>query len=287
MSQSTLLAALSLVFVTGGKLATDYTKERSLKIVVDSTIKTETAMKRDGQTDDRGGGISSETERHIVQIDHVLAHEGDAPTKVKRKFVELKNNSVTMFGENERTDDHDGALVGVTLQLEKGTGGAVEAKAIDGKADGEALEGHKLELALDALLPSGDSKSVDLDKAAVNRVLGFDVAKALYPPPAPPSDSGSGGSGGGGRGRSRGPGGMSTGFLQTAEWEGTAKLADADEDYEGTACAVIEVVLSAKGTLPEQSRDGGTRGRWFDPSNGFQPVENTYEVELKDRKSVV
>jgi hypothetical protein len=284
MSQSTLLAALSLVFVTGGKLATDYTKERSLKIVVDSTIKTETAMKRDGQTDDRGGGISSESERHIVQIDHVLAHEGDAPTKVTRKFVELKNNSVMMFGENERTDDHEGALVGVTLQLEKGTGGAVEVKAIDGKAEGESLEGHKLELALDALLPSGDSKSVDLDKAAVNRVLGFDVSKALYPPPAPPSDSGSGGSGGGGgRGRSRGPGGMSTGFLQTADWEGTAKLADADEDYEGHACAVIEVVLSAKGDLPEPSRDSGTRGRSFDPSRGFEPAGNTYEVELKGK----
>jgi hypothetical protein len=282
MTHSTLIAALSLVFVSGGKLATDYTKERSLKIEVDSTIKTETSMKRDGQTDERGGGMSSESERHIVQIDHVLAHEGDAPTKVKRKFVELKNNSTTMFGENERTDDHDGALVGVTLQLEKGSGGAVEVKAVEGKADGDALEGHKLELALDALLPSGDGKTWDLDQAAVQRALGFDVAKALYPPPAPPSDSGSGGSGGG-RGRSRGPGGMGSSFLQTADWEGTAKLADADEDYQGTPCAVIAITISAKGTMPEPSRDSSGRGRAFDPSSGAERVENTYEVELKGK----
>lgn len=287
MHPSTLIVAVSLLCLSGGKLATDYSKERALKIEIDSTTKMETTSKMvvDGQPSDRGPQtIGSEVERHIVQVDKVLAHEDGAPTKVKRKFVELKNNSTVSFGEDERTDDHDGALVGVTLELERGDKGVVEVKVVDGKADGAALEGHKLELALDALLPSGDEKEWDIDSKAAARALGFDVSKALFPPPEPPSDSGGGGSGGGGGGRSRGRGSMGgASFLQTAEWEGKAKLKDGDEDYEGVACAVIELELGAKGDLPEWGGGGSGRGRSFDPLASSERSDNTFEVSLKGK----
>jgi hypothetical protein len=288
MHPSTLIAAVSLLCLSGGKLATDYSKERALKIEVDSTTKmeTETKMSSDGQPDDRGSRTSSwESERHIVQIDKVLAHEDGAPTKVKRKFVELKNSTTMSFGEDERKDDHDGVLAGVTLELERADKGDVAVKVVDGKADGAALEGHKLELALDALLPSGDEKEWDLDSKAGARALGFDVAKALFPPPEPPSDSGGGSGGGGGGGRSRGRGSMGgASYLQTAEWEGKAKLKDADEDYEGASCAVIEIELGAKGDLPEWGGGSSGRGRSFDPFDASSMrSDSTFEVSLKGK----
>jgi hypothetical protein len=154
------------------------------------------------------------------------------------------------------------------------------------KPKGESLEGHRLELALDALLPDADVKAGDewtVDAEHVRRALGFDISRALFPPPEA-DDSQGGGSGGSGRGRWRGPGGGQSSFLQQAEWEGKAKLKDGDEDFNGTPCAVIELKITAEGELPEG--DGGSGGRSeraFGLAGAAPRVENSYEVELEGR----
>lgn len=274
----------------GATLATDYSKERVLKI--DSEVNlametTEMSMERDGQPQDNSGRgmMKSDTIWHIVQLDEVVAHEGQKPTKVKRSYEKVGGKVDASMGERDMSHEIESPFDGTTLQL-SGEGDDVKVEFLEGKKpDHEgALEGHKLGLALDALLPDKEVEKDahwDLDAAQIKRALGLDLRKSLFPPP--PRDENAGGQGGGGDGR-RGGGMMGRGFglpIQDFEWSGKAKLVSLDEEVDGVKCAKVEIQISAHGDLPEMQGGGGRRGRMFEPETGVPAFANTYTVEGK------
>jgi hypothetical protein len=186
-------------------------------------------------------------------------------------------------GENERTIPLESPFEGATLQL-SGDDEDVKVEFLEGKKpDHEgALVGHKLGLALDALLPEKEVEKDahwDLDSAQIKHALGLDLRKALFPPPPAPEGAGGGGGGGGGRG-GMGRGGGMGGIPGDAEWTGKAKLVSLDEDVDGQKCAKIEIQIGTHGDLPDMPMGGGGRGRLLEPESG--PLfANTYSFEAK------
>src|SRR5258706_293917 len=172
-----------------------------------------------------GGSMKSDSTWHIVQVDEVQAHEGKKPTKVKRSYEKVGGEASFSFGDTENTAQLESPFEGATLQL-SGDDDDVKVEFLDGKKpDHEgALVGHKLGLALDALLPDKEVEKDahwDLDSAQIKRALGLDLRKALYPPPPAPENAGGGGGGGGGRrGGGMGGGGGLGGIPAGAEWHG-------------------------------------------------------------------
>ncbi len=258
----------SLLALAGGvTLSTDYTKERALKIETQIHVTNETTeMTRDGEPMEMPGGghPKSENTWHIVQVDTVTAHEGSKPTKVKRHYEKVGGETVFSMGDNENQRDLESPFDGTTLEL-SGDGDEVKVEFVEGKKpDHEgALDGHKLALGLDALLPDHEVEKDakwELDSDQVKRALGTGLFKALYPPPQRDDNAGGGAGGGGGRrgGGMMGRGGGS-GLVGMAEWKGKAKLVALDEEIDGHKCAKVELELSAKGDLPEPQMGG--RGR--------------------------
>ncbi len=301
MFRPVLLAAAVLPFASNVKLSTDYGSERGLRIETNSTMKFETThmeMTRDGEPVDRpggGGDATVESTRKIVQIDHWKAHDGGKLTKVERTFEDIDAKTTVNFGGDSRDMAQDSPLKGVTLSLEKNEKGEVEAKVVSGdkpKQD-EALEGHQLELDLDALLPGDDraaKASWDLEDAAIKRAFGMNIQKAMFPPSDAKDDTGGGG-GGGGRGGRRGgmrggPGGQSGRLLEIAEFSGKATLSSEEEEKDGVKCAVIDLVINAKGDMPEPKFNGPRRGeREFDPLAIAPYVffASTYSIKLEGK----
>lgn len=281
--KSLWLCAAALI-ATGGKLSTDYTQKRSLRIDVTSSIETELksmSMERDGEpVDSPMSGMSSTSNRHMVWVDTLIENAEGAPTKVRREFEDLASESSTTWGDRQMDSAMNPRLAGVTLEITR-EGDEVEVKVAEGDADEEALEGHSIELLLDAFLPSGDQESWELDNAAIRRGLALDIEKALFAPPDAPEG---GGDGGRGRGR-RGPGGGSAGgALSMAEFSGRAELAKETEEHEGVECLVVKIKIEASGDLPEPEGFGGGRGRMFDPAPPAVLVRgSSYEIELEGR----
>ena len=188
-------AALTLFAVDG--LSTDYSAERTMRIVSETEASVETtdfSFIRDGEEQDfggRGGGGGSEMSREIVQLDTVMAHEDGSPTKVKRSFdtVESTSSRAGREGEMQETDA-DSPMDGETLILSLDDDGDVvaELESGDDPDEGSMLEGHSLTLALDALLPDEDvdaGDSWEIEKDALLRALSMDVESALFPRRAP------------------------------------------------------------------------------------------------------
>lgn len=282
--------ACTLVALAGGvTLSTDYTKERSLKIESEIHATSETTeMTRDGEPVEMPGGSHPKREStwHVVQIDSLLAHEGNQPTKVKRHFESVGGKMEFSMGDQANSTDLESPFEGATLEL-SADGGEVKIEFVEGtKPDHEgALDGHELALALDALLPEEavekDAKW-DLDSDQVKRALGTGLFKALYPPPARDESAGGEGGGGGGRrgGMMRGGGGDRV--LSLAEWKGKAKLVALDEDVDGEKCAKVELELSAKGDMPEQPMGGGRRRNGlFEPNPAGFAFASTYTIEAE------
>jgi hypothetical protein len=277
-----------LVLAGGAPLGTDYSKDRAIKVEYEyqeALEQTEFSMERDGQpVEGRGGagGFKSDVSWNVVQLDEVQTHEGKKPTKVKRSFEKVGGERKMTMGENDTTTPLESPFEGATLQI-SGEGDEVKVEFLEGKKpDHEgALVGHRMELALDALLPDKDvdkDSHWDLDSAQIKRALGLDLRKALFPPPPAPENTGGGGGGGGRRGGMRG--GRGGGIPADAEWTGKAKLVSLDEDMDGVKCAKIEIEIGAHGDLPEQPMGGGGRGRMLEPESA-PFVANTYSVEAK------
>ena len=184
-----LLSAVCLVCLGGQDLGTDYTKKRSLRIESETSIEMETkssAMVVDGEERDFGGrgGQSSTTTRRVVQIDSYLEHEDGSPKVVRRMFDSLAGSTEMDMGGQTREIASDTPLDGVTLELRRaGPDVKVEVIAGDAPADDALLEGHRLDLALDALLPQDEVEegaSYEVDPAAVGRALGLDLEAVLF-----------------------------------------------------------------------------------------------------------
>lgn len=277
-----------LVLAGGATLGTDYSKERALKIESSFQLAmetTESTQERDGQPVEGRGGAGGKTDStwHVVQLDEVQAHEGRKPTKVKRTYEKVGGELNMSFGENENTIPLESPFEGSTLQL-TGDDDDVKVEFLEGKKpDHEgALSGHRLGLALDALLPDKEVEKDahwDLGSAEIKRALGLDLRKALFPPPPAPDNAGGGGGGGrrGGMGRGGGMGGIPA----DAEWTGKAKLVSLDEEVDGQKCAKIEIEIGTHGELPEMPMGGGGRGRMLEPESSVTAFANTYSYEAK------
>lgn len=291
-----LLAGAALA-LAGTRLATEYAPEKGFKVETktEMTMKTTSfSMERDGEpVEGRGGGdMASSMKRHAVVIDTIVAAKDGKPTKLKRTFEALAGSNTTSFGGEENTRESEPQLTGVTLSLERNEAGDVEAKVIEGSApsDDSLLEGHGLELSLDALLPDGDveeGKSWDLDKDAVRRALSIDLERMLYPRPAPTEGEGGGRTGGGGGGRRGGfgGGGGDARTLDVAEWEGKATLTDEKVERDGIACRVVALEFKASGEMPEMPRGegGGRRGGQSLALGSPAAFGTTYKIELEGK----
>ncbi len=282
-----LLAVLTAISLGTG-LSTDYTRERSLRTETKVVLEMETtATERDGEPyEGRGGSSSSEETRHALQVDHILANAEGRPTHVKRTFEEIEGEIEVSRGDSTYTVALEGPLAGVTLELKADEDDEVEVTAAEGKvSDSALLEGHRLDLALDSLLPEGDVKvgaTWELSEEAVERALGVDLASILY---RVAEEEGGGGGGGEGRGGGRGFGGRmgGSGFtsLKSVEWKGEAKLVSLDEEHEGVVCARIELELEGQGDLPAPEPG---RGRDRERSFGLAvsgPVLDGNSIEAK------
>jgi hypothetical protein len=288
MQAKVWLAVFGLAAIGGERLATDYSTKDGRRVHATLEFQIEvTSMEatRDGEPlQGMSGGMSSESTRTIEHVDRVLEHDESGPKRVRREFVALEIERSTSFGEQSNDETQEGSLAGATLELTRGDDGEVEAKVVDGSEPDEAsaLEGHRLELALDALLP-GDEVDAggewELDNDAVRRALALDLHKALFPEKPPEEQPAEGGRE---RGRFRGRGGpRDASLLLRAEWTGTAKLTDETEEFEGATCAVIELEIEGQGDVPQMGPGGGG-GRAF----GLAPLareDNTFEIELEGR----
>lgn len=289
------VAALGLAAFALAELRTDYTAERSLSYTSSMEMELETTtmrMERDGQPVEMpggGGGMAMGEASEVTWTDKVLEHKDGKPTKVKRVFGVLEGSTTTSFGGEEQTRERKGALDGVTLELSLDEEGKVAAEVKEGDAPGEALVGHHLTLALDEFLPEGDvaaGDSWELEKGAIQRGLGLDLAGVLFQRPQEGGGGGGGGGEGGGGGRrgQRGPrGGMAGAVLMQAELEGKATLAEELEEVDGISYRVIKLEITASGSMEEQGgMGGGGRGRAFEPTAPTF-VETTYSIELEGK----
>jgi len=288
---------IGTVLLAGHDVATDYTRERTLRIESETTITLETTsfeMLVDGEPMDRpfgGGGMAFQETRSVVLLDQHLESEDGRPTKVRRTFETIDVETSVTFGESDDDSSSQGPLAGVVLELTVDEDGEVSGEVVEGDApdDEELLEGHVLELFLDALLP-GDEVDADdtweLDTDAVARALTLALSPKLFPTPEPEAvEAGAGRGEGGRRGRGR-RGGAAARFLQDAEWEGQATLQATDEEYDDEACTVISLELEASGELPESGFGGGRRrerGFGLEPATHPALAESSFEVELEGR----
>ncbi len=277
-----LLAAGALCGLpAAADLATDYTRPRVLRTETETSFEMETTsfeLEVDGVPVDHpfgGSGGGSDGLRRVVTLDRVAEHADGRPRRVLRTFEEAESSGTASFGEQTFESESTSPLSGTTLAIEVDDDGAVDVSVEDGPEpdDDATLQGHRPTLALDALLPAGaveegDSWEVDADDVA--HALGFDLGRALFPPPEPDD----------GEGR-RGPRGGGLDFLRGAEWEGEATLVSVEDDWDGTPCARIEVTLSAVGDLPEEAMGGG-RGRRGRALSVPRPArENAYSLEIE------
>lgn len=272
--------------VTGQSFETRYTVERTLRVesrVVMALETTSLRMERDGEPVEgrggRGGGVREE--RRVVEIDRVLEVEDGGPARVRRNFERVEAEATSGFGGEDRERELDCPLSGVAIEVDaEGTAEVVEG---DAPADAATLAGHRPELALDALLPSGEVEegaTWSLEGPQVARALGFDRELALHPEPDPEREGGGRARAGRGAGRSIGR------MLHDAQWSGTATLVSLAENREGARCALITFEAEASGDLPEPELGGRRGGRGGDPprteAEGGR-VASTYRAALEGR----
>jgi hypothetical protein len=246
-----LLVALVALGAEPLTLATDYSRVRDLRVTADVEIELEVTafeFKIDDQpvgSPEPGDAAVTLTRRASV-LDRELEGEAATPSKVRRTFEELRQENQSTHGEEVYSSEHEGALQGVILELERDDEGEVSCEVVEGDADEELLEGQRLALDLDAFLPGDDVEEEDewdLDDETIRRGLAMALDARLFAPrDAAEAEEGDGSRGGrGGIGRS----------LARLEWEGSATLAEAATERDGVECARLHLELSAEGSLPD------------------------------------
>jgi hypothetical protein len=284
-----LLAGAGLV--AGHELATDYGRVRTLETSSEFELDLETTLREttvNGEpVEGRGGpgGGGSSLVRKCVLVDEFLEGEKGGARHAKRTFATLHDESRFSFGEEERTDERDFPLAGLTLEFTRDEAGELASDLVEGSEpeDESLLEGHLPALALDALLPDGaveGEATWALDDEAIKAALAT-VLDARYFAEPPPEErpSGERGERGGGRGRGFGRGGSAR-SLTSLVWKGEAKLAATDEEHDGLTCAKIELELEGEGELPEPSFRGPPRDFAFLPRSAAPLRAGTISARL-------
>jgi len=288
MTKTIACGFASLILLAGPSeltLSTDYQSGLNLRLEHTTSLVMETTafeVLRNGEPMDLDGfgDDGSSDERTVVTIDRIVEAADGVPTKLTREFETVEGTRTSgRRGEELYLCPLDGVTLELRLEDEE-----VEVEVTDGDEpdDEAALEGHRLRLLTDALLPEGEVESDaswELSGEQVARVLGLDLDRAMFA--REPRGEGGGREGGRGRGPGGrgGAGGGALSLFRAAEWTATATLVDTAEDLDGDTCARIEFVFEAEGELAEPEFGGG-RGRMFEPKTA-RPFESTYEIELK------
>lgn len=278
-------------------LSTQYSTEQSFRVEIESSFSMEMvdfSMERDGEPVEGGfggGDMRTEQTRNLVMVDTILEIEDGAPKQIRRAFETISDNSVMSRGGEDMDNARECPLEGVVLELTL-DGDTASAEVVDGDApdDDALLEGHRVTLALDALLPEDGVEADDsweIEGEALVRALGFDIEAALYPTPEREEGEGRGEGRGGGRrrgGMRGGGGGGAERYFANASWDAEATLGADVEEYDGIECHVIEIKAEATGELPE--REPGGRDRRDGMPHPMSPVlrpENSFEFEIEGK----
>ncbi|MEM9380676.1 MAG: hypothetical protein AAGB93_12060 [Planctomycetota bacterium] len=286
--------ALGVSPLAGETLSTAYSTERAFSVSVSQTTSSETSREilvdgepREGRGGMGGGGRSATFAYSYT--DTPLQVKDGAPSKVERAFDEI-GGTMAMERRGEPVEQSvESALEGVTVVF-TASGDGVEYEVTDGEApDDEArLEGHRLALPLDALLPGDEVETGatwDLDGDALGAALGLGLERKLVDrPERPEGGQGRGGGGGGRRGRGgmRGGGGGGMSALASGEWTATATLTDEVEEAGGVECMVIKIEAEVEGSI---DRSGGRERDDFaaTPAGEAALQETTYSGEFEGR----
>ncbi|MEX1023639.1 MAG: hypothetical protein WD226_01060 [Planctomycetota bacterium] len=276
-----LLLAVPFVLPLGDRLATEYAQNRSVRVVVSTSLDMETVeseMLVNGEPVEGRGGRerSSDETRTIEYVDEWLAVEDGELREVRRSFETLAARGVARFGDNERDIERDAPLADVTLMLAV-TESGLSVEVVEGDAPDQALQGQRPELSLDALLPDGEvalNEVWNLEAEAIARALGLDLEATLFPEPErEPEDEG-------GR-RGRGVRGARSPFrpFHELDWSGTATL-HAAEEHAGQRCARIALEIRGEGELTPPERGGRRGGRAVDLATEAR-LATEFEVVLE------
>ena len=289
-----LAGALGLgAHLASSDLSTEYRAERGFALEATFELQLETvdqSMTVDGEPVEGrggGGGGASEETRRVVFRDRVLQVADGAPVQVRRSFEAAEGEGLIEAGERELELPVESPFGGLVLELTD-EDGSVQVEVVEGdEPDAASLEGHRLALPLDALLPEDASEVGDtwsLDSEAVKTALLLDLQPRLFPRPEREPRAEGEGRGGGGRGRGgagRG-GGSAFGLLANADFEGEAELLALDEEGDDGPVARVRLEATASGEVePNAEREGrgGAGGGGRGGRGGTS--ETTYEIELE------
>jgi len=281
-----VLGAVTATLGLGTTLATEYRPGRTIGIEVTTMLEIETTdfrFERDGVEEEPrfgGGGGGSRMERTIRYRDEVLAAEDGRPRTVRRAFEDVVRETAFGVGEESFGGETESSLAGVTLELAL-EHGELAARVVDGpELDAEQLEGHFLDLMLDALLPLGDVElgdSWELDDLTIRQALAFELDRALFPR----EGRGEWGRDGGGRRRGRGRlgGGRDLRLFRDGEWEGDAELVALDLEHGGRTVARIGLEMEASGEVEDAGL--GRRRRRFVAGSATNRLGTELDIELE------
>jgi hypothetical protein len=282
--------------LAAGTLSTRYEPGLSLRIETETSfsVRTESVtLEKDGveiPAPDAGRGQLSTSfalseERRVVQVDAVRAAADGRPTEVRRTFESLAASMTLGDGQGEASRDLP--LDGATLELQTEADGAVRARIVGGDARSKPalLEGHRLDLALDALLPVaseatelGDGATWTLGASAVRRALSFDATAALFPPPARAAAA----AGVADREERQRP---LVRLMHEADWSGEARLVSRSAERDGRTLTEIAVEIRAAGDFDDESPAAGVpqRERSVSAPEAASAPKSSYEFRLEGR----
>ena len=286
-------AATAGVLVTAG-LSTRYSTDRSFEVSVALESSNEVLSSElyiDGEPMDRGGfgGGGSSTSISYSYTDTPKEVKEGTLTGVERAFDEVSATSEREGRDGPMEMEAESSFEGLTILI-TGEDDESEVEIVDGEEpEGEGrLEGHRLSLPLDALLPEDavePGASWDIEGEDLMIALGAPLERKLIDRPERGGEGGGGGRGGrGGRGGMRG-GSARTGLgaIAGGDWSITATFTEETEESGGLECAVISLEMEVEGAMEARQRGGrGGRGGQFRTGAPLSlPQESTYTGEFE------
>lgn len=300
LSTSTLTLGVATIAATAGvlieaTLATRYSTERTFEVSVTAESSNEvlsSEMYLDGEPMDRGGfgGGGSSTSISYSYTDTAKEVKDGALSKVERSFDEVSASSEREGRDGPMETEAESSFDGLTIMI-SGADDESEVEIVDGEepeGDGR-LEGHRLSLPLDTLLPEDavePGATWDIEGEDLMVALGGPLQAKLIDRPERGGEGGEGRGGRGGRGGMRG-GAVRSGLAPIAggDWSITATFTEETEEAGGLECAVISLEIEVEGTMEARQRGGrggrgGGGGGLYSPI-GTAPQESTYTGEFE------